>query len=292
MKIAIDSYCYHRHFGEVYAGLEADPGSVMTLFDFIARAKRHQVAGVSIESFMLSDTCPDSVNRLRQQLEMANLECVWAWGHPRGLGSGLLPDALNDMYQHIDIAHAVGAQVMRICAGGRKTRVLSWKEHKALLVPLLLRAADRAAACQIELAIENHIDFLADELVDLLAAMRHPAIGVCLDTANNLRMLEDPSEAIECLAPYAKAVHLKDIAAYRGSPRDFGFWPSVAVGQGLIDIPKALSALNRARFTGLLAIELDYLHPQSGSEDEAIAQSVTYVRDVLTHLAKPETEHL
>lgn len=282
MKLAIDSYCYHRYFGEVYPGLETDPGGSMTLESFIERASSHGVEGVSLESFMLKDSSANYLEGLRRGLEKAALGCVWAWGHPRGLGSGLEPAALKDLMRHVEIAHAVDARVMRICAGGRKTRTLTWQEHKSLLLPLLLKAADHAAKHDMVLAIENHIDFFADELVDLLETAAHPALGVCLDTANNLRMLEDPSRAITKLAPYARTVHLKDVTAFRGSPLDFGFWPSVPVGQGLIDVPLALHELQRAGFDGLLAIEIDFLHPRFVSEDSAISQSVDYVRGLLS----------
>ncbi|MGY8706072.1 sugar phosphate isomerase/epimerase family protein [Bradyrhizobium sp. 18BD] len=286
MKLAIDSYCYHRFFGEVYPQLETDPGRRMTLDDFIARACAHRVEGISIESFMLDDLSPERLATLRRALDRAALERVWAWGHPRGLESGIAPHALDDLRRHIEIARALGAKVMRICAGGRRTRTLSWAEHKSLLVPLLRQAADFAAAKDIVLAIENHIDLLADELLELLTALDHPALGVCLDTANNLRMFEDATVVIEKLAPYTKAVHLKDISAFRGSPRDFGFWPSVPLGDGLIDIPTALMLLRRANYTGLLALEIDYLHPAYDGEEAAINQSLCYLRKALDALEK------
>ena len=50
MKIAIDSYCYHRYFGEVYPGLQQPPGRTMTVWDFLKRAKQLGVAGVSGEA--------------------------------------------------------------------------------------------------------------------------------------------------------------------------------------------------------------------------------------------------
>jgi sugar phosphate isomerase/epimerase len=283
MKIAIDSYCYHRFFGEVYPGLETDPKAVMTLADFIGRARSHGVEGVSIESFMLTDFSKSHLDSLRGLLDEAGLARVWAWGHPRGLQSGTAPSELDDLLRHVDVAEAVGADVMRICAGGRRTRTLSWQEHKTLLTPLLGRAADYAAKRGVTLAIENHIDFLADELVELIETIDHPALGVCLDTANNLRMFEDVAIAIEKLAPHAKAVHLKDITAFKGSPHDFGFWPSVPAGQGLIDIPRALKALRDTGYKGLLAIEIDYLHPAFGNEDAAIEQSVTYLKKALAN---------
>lgn len=279
MKIAIDSYCYHRFFGEIYPGLEQDPQRRMSLLDFVDRAVAHGVQGVSLESVMLGDD--DEIGRLRARLDAAGLERVWAWGHPRGLSSGTDPAALDDLLRHVDVAQAVGAAVMRICAGGRRTRTLSWNEHRALLLPMLASAADHAASKGVVLAIENHIDLSTDEMVELLTTLDHPALGVCLDTANNLRLLEDPAIAIDRLAPYARAVHLKDATAFRGSPRDFHFWPSVPLGRGLIDIPRALAALRAAGYAGLLALEIDYLHPAYAGEEEAIAESLAYVRDAL-----------
>ncbi len=280
MKIAIDSYCYHRHFGEIYPGLEQDPKRRMSLGDFIDRAVAHGVGGVSIESFMLEDGAA-SVAELRRKLEAAGLDLVWAWGHPRGLGSGAEPDALRDLRHHVDVAQALGARVMRICAGGRRTHTRPWPEHRELLLPLLARAAEHAAERRVVLAVENHIDLSADEMLDLVATVGHPALGVCLDTANNLRLFEDPVVVAETLAPYVRAAHVKDVAAFRGSPRDFSFWPSVPLGEGLIDLPRILGILGDAGYEGLLALEIDYLHPDYPDDEAAISQSLAYLRRLL-----------
>jgi len=37
MKIGIDSYCYHRYFGEVYP-IQTAPDTTMTVDDFLVRA--------------------------------------------------------------------------------------------------------------------------------------------------------------------------------------------------------------------------------------------------------------
>mgnify|MGYP003602405915 CR=1 FL=1 len=50
MKIGIDSYSYHRFFGEWYAGLQEDPGTRMTVLDFLDRAVDLGAEGVSLES--------------------------------------------------------------------------------------------------------------------------------------------------------------------------------------------------------------------------------------------------
>ncbi|MFT3717739.1 sugar phosphate isomerase/epimerase family protein [Pseudorhodoferax sp.] len=281
MKVAIDSYSYHRYFGEIYPNLERDPGSRMTVADFVERAHMLGVAGVSLESCFLPNPSAEEITRLRTQLDDLNLERVWAWGHPGGLQSGAAPQQLTDLMRHTEIAAAVGAPVMRVCCGGRRTRPADWPAHKAALLPLLREACAHAEQHGVVLAIENHIDFLADELVELIETIGSSWLGVCLDTANNLRMLEDPAIAIEKLAPYARATHIKDVTAHRGNPREFAFWPSVPLGRGLIDLPHAFTALRRHGYQGLLALEIDYLHPDYPSDADAIADSLAYMRSLL-----------
>jgi sugar phosphate isomerase/epimerase len=281
VKLAIDSYSYHRYFGEVYAGLEQDPGTRITMRDFLDRAKALGVAGVSLESCFMPNPSPEEIATLRADLDELRLEPAWAWGHPSGLRSGDAPEEVADLKRHTEIAAAVGATVMRICCGGRRTRPDNWSDHKAKLVPLLTDATAHAKGHGVVLAIENHIDMLADELVELIDTIDSPWLGVCLDTANNLRMLEDPAVAIEKLAPYARATHVKDIAAKGGDPRDFAFWPSVPVGRGIIDMPRAFAELRKHGYAGLLALEIDYLHPAYESDEQAIAESIHYMRSLL-----------
>lgn len=52
MKIGIDSYCYHRLFGEVY-DMQEKPEKLKTVDDFLDMAKRLDVDGVSLETCFL-----------------------------------------------------------------------------------------------------------------------------------------------------------------------------------------------------------------------------------------------
>jgi 3-oxoisoapionate decarboxylase len=135
------------------------------------------------------------------------------------------------------------------------------------------------------LAIENHIDLLADELLDLLETMDSPWLGVCLDTANNLRMFEDPVQVTQKLLPWVRATHIKDVTAQRGDPKTFAFWPSVPLGEGLVQLPEILALLKGSGYAGLLAVEIDYLHPQYESEEVALAKSLGYLRGEIERLA-------
>ncbi|MET0345262.1 MAG: sugar phosphate isomerase/epimerase family protein [Casimicrobiaceae bacterium] len=286
MKLGIDSYTYHRFFGEWYAGLQDDPGARMTVFDFLDRAKAHGVAGVSLESCFLPDD-DASIDNLREGLDARGLERVWAWGHPSGLQSGKAPpDVAQDLVKHLGVARRVGARVMRICGGGRRTRPDRWDEHKRGLVAQLRPLVDEAQAHGVVMAIENHIDLLADEMVDLIETIGSPWLGVCYDTANNLRMLEDPVVVARKLAPYARATHVKDVTAQKGDPKTFAFWPSVPLGRGLIDLPEVLARLDDAKFDGLLALEIDYLAPAyvADGEEAAVGASLDYLRNAVAAL--------
>jgi sugar phosphate isomerase/epimerase len=285
MKVAIDQYCYHRYFGEIYPGLETDPGRRMRFEDFMACAESLGVEGVSLESCFHPDLSAATLAGLRARLDDAGLERVWAWGHPHGLRSGEDAGAADDLVAHIGVAAALGAGVMRICCGGRRTRPASWEAHRAKLLPLLRTCVGAAEAHGVVLAIENHIDLLADELVDLIGTLDSPWLGVCLDTANNLRMLEDPQEAARKLAPFARATHVKDIAARGGNPREFGFWPSVPLGRGVIDLPAILGHLRDAGYGGLLALEIDYLHPAYTDDAQAISDSIAHLRGLVAATA-------
>lgn len=281
MKIALDSYVYHRHFGEVYPHLESEPTVKLNFWQMLEQTINLGLQGISIESFMLPHPTQHDIQRLRQTLNTHHLEIVWAWGHPSGLENGKNPDALHDLKKHVLIAEQLGAKVMRICAGGRKTRPnISWQAHKALLLPLLQQATEFARQHHLVLALENHVDLYADEMVDLVETIDSDYFGICLDTANNLRMLEDPWLAIQKMAPYAKATHIKDIQAFQGDPKSFAFWPSVVSGQGLIPLEKTFQLLHQLNYQGLLALEIDYLHPRYPSEFDAIQQSLDYLKQL------------
>jgi sugar phosphate isomerase/epimerase len=286
MKVAIDSYCYHRYFGEVYPNLQNDPGKTMTVWDFLQRAHKHGVAGVSLESCFLPSFEDEFLDQLRDQLDEYGFERVWAWGHPNGLRSGSDRVAAKDLVRHLGYARAVGADVMRIVGGSRRTRPASWADHKRRLGKMLRNLVGPAEKYGVVLALENHIDLTTDEMLELLTAINSPWLGVCLDTGNNLRLHENPLVTAERLAPWARATHVKDIGVLPGDPKEFAFWPSVPLGAGLVDIAKVIGFLKQANYDGLLAVEVDFLHPNYGDEDRAVAASVKYLKTLLSEKFK------
>jgi sugar phosphate isomerase/epimerase len=82
---------------------------------------------------------------------------------------------------------------------------------------------------------------------------------------------------------------VKDIGARRGAdPRSFAFWPSVPLGEGLVDLEAVLRLLFQAGYGGLLALEIDYLDPAHGEDEEsAIRRSLAWLRQTVHAVTAP-----
>ena len=87
MKIGIDSYCFHRYFGEVYDN-QKNPGQTISYEDFLNRAIELNLAGVSLETCFFKSTDESYLKQLKEIMDRGGLECIVAWGHPMGLEGG------------------------------------------------------------------------------------------------------------------------------------------------------------------------------------------------------------
>ena len=79
MKIGIDSYCFHRFFGEVYPQ-QLPPPRRMTLENFLARAAKLGADGVSLESCFFPSLSSDYLRQVKRLLDDYEFDRVYAWG--------------------------------------------------------------------------------------------------------------------------------------------------------------------------------------------------------------------
>lgn len=283
MKVGIDSYCFHRFFGEVYP-FQNDPPRQITLEQFMDHAHGLGVDGVSLESCFVPQR--DDVGYMKsvgQRLDGYGLDRVWAWGHPDGLEGGKNKSEFKEMIKAFDQAAAIGADVMRIVGSSFTFRFENHQEQIDRLVDMLKEAVPVAKDHNIKMAVENHIDFTADECVQLLERVGTDWLGINFDTGNFARLLDDPVEGMRKLAPYVLATHIKDlkVAAPDRAVTDWCFFACTPVGDGFIDNLALARLLNEANYQGFLAMEIDYLHPDY-NEDEfaAVEKSVDELRRI------------
>ncbi len=94
---------------------------------------------------------------------------------------------------------------------------------------------------RVPLAVENHKDHRIEQRMALLKYIDSEYVGACVDTGNNLALLEDSVELAEALAPWARSVHLKD-QAVREYEEGF-LLGDVPLGQGCIDLKAVVNTL-------------------------------------------------
>ncbi len=285
MKIGIDSYCYHRFFGEVYPG-QIKPKKNMTMSDFLERAKQLDVDGVSLETCFLSSFENSYMLELKSQIDEYDFDRVLAWGHPNGLERGHNAAAFKEMLSFIPKAKLIGAEVMRITGSCFDYRREPHGPQIKALIPLLKEAVRVAKQNDIKLAIENHVDFTADEVLQIIDEVGSDYMGVNFDTGNFLRLLDDPIRGMQILAPYVLSTHIKDMVINPDfDPTNHLFFSCVPVGQGVVDNLKLAQILNKTNYRGFLAVELDQPAKQwEELEDAAVAVSVHNLRKIADSL--------
>jgi sugar phosphate isomerase/epimerase len=150
----------------------------------------------------------------------------------------------------IKTAREAGATVVRtVMLGGRRYEVFrTAKEYAAFAeqaVASLRLAEPVMARHKLTLAAENHKDFRTDELIDVMKGLSSEHVGVCVDTGNNIALLERPTETAELLAPWTRACHLKDMGV-EGSADGF-LLSEVPLGDGFLDLQGIVDVLRKRR---------------------------------------------
>lgn len=135
----------------------------------------------------------------------------------------------------------------------------AWKQWSEEARTSLFTAVSIAEKHKLPIALENHKDWTLAEHVALLKQVSSEYLGACLDTGNNIALLDDPMEVVEALAPYAICLHLKDM---RVAPAADGFLLSeVPFGDGFLEMRRMVETVRKARPTTPLTIEMITRNP-------------------------------
>lgn len=182
--------------------------------------------------------------RLREAVEKNRLFVEASIGLPRSA------DDLPRFTAEVRTAKACGATVFRtVFMNGRRYEVFDnagdfrkfverGKQSLALARPVVEKF-------QVRMAIENHKDLRSPELLEIIKKQDSPWIGVCVDTGNNVALLESPKETVDLLAPHAFTSHIKDMGLAEYAD---GFLLSeVPLGSGFLGLPALVTRLRQAK---------------------------------------------
>jgi len=175
------------------------------------------------------------------------------------------------------LAAAVGSPILNTCFGLIKERTFTaptFQEQLDLTAQVLRELGKMAADYHVIVTMELHVDLTSLELRQLIETVASPYVGVNLDTANALGLLEDPIEAAQNLLPYIHTTHFKDTCVYPTAD-GYNWLGGAPLGRGLVDLPAIVEMLYTANPQINLNIEDSGGFIPIPFYDEAFLQSFT-----------------
>jgi sugar phosphate isomerase/epimerase len=156
-------------------------------------------------------------------------------------------------------------------------------EQLALIIENSRPIVTVAEECGIVLAFENHLDYRAREIVQVIKAVDSPNLRFLFDTGNTLTVCEDPVDAALDAAPYTVLVHLKDLRVLPWTPqREFvSVMYAAPLGRGHVNNRKVLEIMREQAPDPInLCLSLELMPmPPNEDEDRWVEASIAYAKE-------------
>ena len=137
----------------------------------------------------------------------------------------------------------------------------------------------------ITLAMENHLDYRASEIVQIIEGVGSPSLRFLFDMGNAVVVIEDPVEAAKVAAPYTVLCHLKDVRILPWTPSALYVAAIFAapLGRGNVDIVKICEILQeKAPDPKNLCLSLENMPiPPNEDEDLWTVESIKWAKENL-----------
>lgn len=230
MGIVVHSYAARWHS-------RADSQQFPAFSDAIDLMEHSKSIGAGGIQVTLNGWTKDFGKKVRDRREKLDMYLEGSIGLPKA------PEQVADFEQELLAAKEAGATVLRTaCLSGRRYVNFDTREDFLAFKKNAIRSIELAEPIvrkhQMKLAVENHKDWAARELEQIIKSIGSEWVGVTLDFGNNVSFLEKPMEVIETLAPYAFSTHVKDMGI---KPYQDGFLLSeVPLGEGIVDLKKGV----------------------------------------------------
>lgn len=264
MKIGISSYAYRWAIG--YG--DFTPHNPMTPFELLEKAMELDVKVVQLcENISLQRYNSKLLRQLRHRAEERGI----------ALEAGIQEVDFSVLRTYLTTAILLGSSLMRIVLN-------TPSKHPTLneSVDIINRLLPILKAESITLALENHFHLSSMEMVKLVNTIDNPLVGICLDTANSIGLLEKPLDTVRSLAPYAVSVHLKD---YKIVQCSVGYRiVGTPLGVGFLDIKSVIDLLKKSVHNPNIILEQWMNRPES--EEKTLQMEEDWVRRSVKHIKK------
>jgi sugar phosphate isomerase/epimerase len=255
------------------------------------QVERARQLGVPVVHCPIMDWSEDNVARISAALDENGQELVPAIFADLVVRGEQLEKEIENAIDLIERYARLGVQLSKFCLVPmiynrfRKDPPLREQLDRMIAgLPAIVEAAERNG---IVLAFENHLDYRASEVVEIIEAIDSPNLQFLFDTGNPFSVCEDPIEAAEVAAPYTVLAHIKDVVVMPWTPASLGYFACMyacPLGEGNVEIEKIVQLLAERSPVGdalTLAIEVTPM-PPSTDEDLWVEKGIEWMRE---HLA-------
>jgi len=223
-----------------------DPAKRIDLFRFIDFCAEQGCAGTELTSYYFAPNFTDEyLIKLRRHAFLRGVAISGtAVGNNFALPKGDKRDAeIASLKKWVDHAAVLGAPHIRIFAGAPQG--IAKDEAKAMCIGAIEECAEYAGTKGIFLGLENHGGIVAEaqDMLDIVRAVKSPWLGINLDTGNF--HTDDPYHDLMLIAPYAVNVQYKVEMKARGQKTE----PA--------DCPRVFKILRDANYQGYVALEYE-----------------------------------
>ena len=228
--------------GASYALRARASGGFRNAETFVEHCREIGAGGIQVPLTWMEATKPSRVRRASEGLDEMWVEM--AVDLPRDQAD------LGAFQSRLREARNCGAEVVRTSL----LNGLRWEMHKdeeavedfaRQVWKSLTIAEPMLRKRRLRLAVENSGDLRLEELVNFVRKLNSEFVGICLDPANGLPLLEAPMEVVHALAPYTYSVHLKDLAVQE-SETGLRF-VETALGDGVLNLSAIVRRIRQAR---------------------------------------------
>ena len=248
LLLSLAAYSFRDFFADSNHGREGkiDSSKRIDMFQFVNYCADRGCSGAEVTSYYFPEKLTDDyLIKLRRHAFVHGIAVSGTaigndFTHPPG-------DKLNEQIKlakmWVDRAAVLGAPHIRIFAGSGKG--VSKEEAKKMCISAIEECSDYAGTKGIFLGLENHGGIVAeaDDILDIVRAVKSPWLGINLDTGNF--QTDDPYADLAKCAPYAVNVQLKADIQKRGQKQE----PS--------DLPRLAKILREANYQGYVALEYE-----------------------------------
>jgi sugar phosphate isomerase/epimerase len=159
---------------------------------------------------------------------------------------------LRRLRRHIGIAAQLGVRCVVVHPGGRRGLTpLEQADVNRLNIAACRGLGDFAGPCGVRIGLENLMRpgaTTSAEMLALLEAVNHPALGITLDTSHAHRSGLVVADMVRAFGARMIGTHISD----NDGSEDQHLTP----GQGTIDWPAVMQAFGEVRYEGLFNLEI------------------------------------